>query len=864
MKNQRKFFIVSLIFLCLLVSLSAVSADDMDTIADGEVSGDVDVVTTNPWDTSGELSYEIPEDVKDVDYAGLYVNVYAGSASSDRGCESNISMTSNGETEQIASERLVFTDVASTGDGTVYPINDHTTKCYSDYHMVYNITDKLQGKTGAITFNVVDSEIEDFVFDGRIKLIGLVFAYNDGDNDKVSYWVNTGQSWTKESKSTTFNVGTIENEITKATIDNVVLSSGDGLYTFNDNEIDGAIEHVSGNYYQYNKFDVADKLVSGPNILTFAYAGTSAYGSIKNVLSVLEIKSDILSVNPTLSTEYTSGGGACYAGTNNTLKLNLTNNGNVNTVYAVDFYVDGVKVGSYELEVPVGENGVLFMTDDTIRPVTENTVNGADNAKVNYTAIISDKSTGKVLNESSVLVPVLYNGNLGKDLAYPAESISSFNYITVNGGVIIDTKDDSTYLGSADTIRTDVWALDLAANADVVNAYLYVAYNWDKTNGALPVWTTTFNNVEIIPVASYRDQSNLGTYGRYGYGLVVYDVSDLVNKNGDNTFVLNKETGMTAVYPSTFVVFYNVTDSDTITTVYMYNGADLLANSNNLAGRIAAANSVLDISLAEILLDAKLHVFAAGAQAGEGNLIVNGLSYNDVWNGTSKTTDEYIVDLTDSIAPSNNVSFVATGSTILALQQFIVVKNAYVKATSIVASPLTTVAKTYKNLVITLKDASGALLKNTKVTVFVNGKTSTVTTNAKGEATIKTNCAAAGTYYYSLWFAGSTAYKSAFKTVKVTVKKQAVKATFAKATLKVKKAKKVKFTLKDASGKALSGKKITITVNKKTFTAKTNSKGIAYIKVKVTKKGKFTATAKFAGDSAYKAITKKAKFTVKK
>ena len=67
MKNQRKFFIVSLIFLCLLVSLSAVSADDMDTIADGEVSGDVDVAVTNPWTTSGELSYEIPEDVKDVD-----------------------------------------------------------------------------------------------------------------------------------------------------------------------------------------------------------------------------------------------------------------------------------------------------------------------------------------------------------------------------------------------------------------------------------------------------------------------------------------------------------------------------------------------------------------------------------------------------------------------------------------------------------------------------------------------------------------------------------------------------------------------------------------------------------------------------
>ena len=141
--------------------------------------------------------------------------------------------------------------------------------------------------------------------------------------------------------------------------------------------------------------------------------------------------------------------------------------------------------------------------------------------------------------------------------------------------------------------------------------------------------------------------------------------------------------------------------------------------------------------------------------------------------------------------------------------------------------------------------------------------TTTVKTNAKGQATIKTNFAAAGTYYYSLCYLGDDDHKASFKTVKVTVKKQAVKATFKKATLKVKKVKKVTFTLKDASGKAIKGKKITVKVNGKTFSAKTNAKGVASIKVKVAKKGKFTATAKFAGDSAYKAITKKAKFTVK-
>ena len=81
--------------------------------------------------------------------------------------------------------------------------------------------------------------------------------------------------------------------------------------------------------------------------------------------------------------------------------------------------------------------------------------------------------------------------------------------------------------------------------------------------------------------------------------------------------------------------------------------------------------------------------------------------------------------------------------------------------------------------------------------------------------------------------------------------------------MKVKKAKKIKVTLK-SNGKAVAGKQITIKVNKKTFKGKTNAKGVATIKVKVTKKGKFTATVKFAGDSAYKAATKSVKFTVKK
>lgn len=184
------------------------------------------------------------------------------------------------------------------------------------------------------------------------------------------------------------------------------------------------------------------------------------------------------------------------------------------------------------------------------------------------------------------------------------------------------------------------------------------------------------------------------------------------------------------------------------------------------------------------------------------------------------------------------------------------------KNTVISASDITATAKIAKTLSVTLKDAAGNILANKEITYSVNGVTKTVKTDANGVAKITVN-QVAGTYYYSLCYLGDDDYKASFKTVKATVNKQAVKATFKKASLKVKKFKKVKFTLKTSAGKAIAGKKITVKVNGKTFSAKTNSKGVASIKVKVAKKGKKLAVAKFAGDNVYKAITKKAYFTVK-
>lgn len=183
---------------------------------------------------------------------------------------------------------------------------------------------------------------------------------------------------------------------------------------------------------------------------------------------------------------------------------------------------------------------------------------------------------------------------------------------------------------------------------------------------------------------------------------------------------------------------------------------------------------------------------------------------------------------------------------------------------------ITAPAKTYlitaktKSISATLKDENGVALANKKVTFTVNGKTYTATTNANGVATVKLSLTTAKAYAVTIKYAGEDKYGAVSASSKVTVNKVAVKATVPKKTFKATaKTKKVTFTLKTSAGKAIAKKKVTFKVNGKTYTATTNAKGVATVKVKITKKGTYTMTSKFAGDKTYKGITKKSKVVIK-
>jgi len=361
-----------------------------------------------------------------------------------------------------------------------------------------------------------------------------------------------------------------------------------------------------------------------------------------------------------------------YAGVQNYFKLELTNNGsqaaqNVSaTLYLGEKEIDKKSlVGN----IAPGEKYAdpIEFVDATIQPIIETTVIGDNNENAVYTVVVKEGDVEVARQKFSFVI--LYNGYLGKDYEYPS-ACPEYREFTFTGDVQILPPSVSTYMNSAAESRDESFTVNLGGDQIVYKAFLYVSYTWDKVDtGDFNNWETKFNGESILPIASYRDQSNLGKYGKYGYGLVVYDVTGEV-VNGENTFQLGKTNGNVAVYPSSLIVMID-NPSSTPKAVYILEEADLLSKDYNKNMDASYKSSFDNL---DKVADGKatLYVFAAAAQAGEGSLKINGETYADVWTGTSQTFDTYVKDVTIG-SDGVSVEFISTGSTIQALHQMLVV-----------------------------------------------------------------------------------------------------------------------------------------------------------------------------------------------
>ncbi len=165
--------------------------------------------------------------------------------------------------------------------------------------------------------------------------------------------------------------------------------------------------------------------------------------------------------------------------------------------------------------------------------------------------------------------------------------------------------------------------------------------------------------------------------------------------------------------------------------------------------------------------------------------------------------------------------------------------------TNIVASNLVKYYLNNQKLSITLKDAKGNLLANQAVTLQIGTSKLTAKTNNKGVATFAVNNKV-GNYNAKLSFAGDSKYNPSTKSITIKVVKPIVKPVKSS----VKRNSYLQVSFKTYDKKVIKNTKVTIKIKSKTYTVKTNAKGIAKVKVSLPK-GKYSLIAAFKDTSVY-------------
>ncbi|WP_407414587.1 hypothetical protein [Methanobrevibacter sp.] len=224
--------------------------------------------------------------------------------------------------------------------------------------------------------------------------------------------------------------------------------------------------------------------------------------------------------------------------------------------------------------------------------------------------------------------------------------------------------------------------------------------------------------------------------------------------------------------------------------------------------------------------------------------------------------------ITSSIYSKDNIFVNNTSEDNLLIVNYETENNPVLKDTQIIVSDVTTtvyIAGDNKQKVnVELKDADGNVLSEKELYIIVAGNIYAEKTDANGKVELELTISKVGTYDCVVCFEGDKNYKPSIATSKVIVNKKSTNIVVSKATFKAKaKTKSYSVTLKDANNNVLAKKQIIVKIKNNTYKATTNSKGVAKINVKLTKKGTYTANISFKGDSIYNKVSKTGKIIIK-
>ncbi|AWX32561.1 Ig-like domain repeat protein [Methanosphaera sp. BMS] len=184
---------------------------------------------------------------------------------------------------------------------------------------------------------------------------------------------------------------------------------------------------------------------------------------------------------------------------------------------------------------------------------------------------------------------------------------------------------------------------------------------------------------------------------------------------------------------------------------------------------------------------------------------------------------------------------------------------------SVKVSNSTPVNNTSTTITATLTDTDNKTIANQNITLNVAGKTFNLKTNSNGIATQTYTPTTLGKQTITAIYKGDSQYVNSTATTNITVKK-----INTKIDLKVSNNTPINntpitvtVTLTDADGNKLANQQVTLNINGKTVTAKTNNNGQVTQNYTPTKVETQNITATYTGDSRYNNSTKTIRITVK-
>ena len=695
----------------------------------------------------------------DVEWAMLLTTVYCGTMQDNQ--QGVATVTFNGASIGDETLNVPFVYKDDGGDGHVW-VNDHVVRVTSDYMMWYNVTDLVQA--GDNTASVHTEQI-DSTFDGRIKLITLIVAYNDGSIKTIHYWVNQGHDVDSQYSenyldppedyigSMTFDASLPSGAtIQDAHLTAVHIAGTDGSYTFNGNSI--ASGTPQGSYSGSDTWDVAASFVpSGTNTMTYDRTGDF----YKIVLGILTAeyqeptaeKPDLLVSGITVKHNYFSG---AWVDLSNTVSVTVENNGAGNAgSFNVALYADGAEVDTQSVAgLAAGASSVVSFdwTPDEVKTYTLK-------AEVDPEDVVDE--TNETNNEFTRSQDVGYNGYVGD------KPLTTYAHETITGNITY-TYGDSQYSGKlfTDDTYTVNHDITLPAGATIKFARLYNYWTWSATGttGKYPVMSLAFDGSPLSPDIQYDDRKGWGSSYDFPSGTWAYNVTSLVTGSGAHTTVVtNTDTDSDAFFCmdglGLLVVYEDLNGQ--VVEYWINEGADIISTQKPASGGLTPEEATVtslfqgSVDLSNVDSAQLWTVVQSGGDLND-KLHFNNMNWTGVYNSTPYSDldidEEQAVE--DYLTTSDNTACISgapypSGDVLTPSNAFLVITYSGTLPPDLSISADSTIVTVGVTTDVIFTVTNNSELVEGAVINLTGSATGSATTDTNGTAVISVNATGSGT-----------------------------------------------------------------------------------------------------------------------